>query len=74
MTTPAMHWTDDGDLARPKSVDKHLNDLECFFGPDDDGQPTRWEWGNGTEFQALRATRAIRRYITKLENEVRDLA
>ena len=72
--TPAMRWTDNGDLARPKSVDKHLSDLERFFGPDPDGHPTEWGWGNGTTFHALRAVRAVRRYVTKLENEVRDLA
>lgn len=54
---------------RPTSVTKHLDDLERFFGPDDNGEPTEWGWGNGTLFRALRAVRSIRRYIGKIENE-----
>jgi len=57
---------------RPKAVDKHLRDLENFFGPDDDGNPIEWEWGNGAMFDALRAVRSVRRYVEHLEGRLRD--
>lgn len=46
---------------RPASIDKHLGNLERFFGDDE------WQFGTGHDFDAQRAVRALRRYIARLE-------
>ena len=55
-------------MFRPPSIDKHLADFERFFGDDDE-----WQFGTGVDFNAMRAVRGLRRYITKLERQANVL-
>ena len=54
-------------MPRPPSIDKHLADFERFFGDDE------WQFGTGVDFNAMRAVRGLRRYITKLERQANVL-
>ena len=54
-------------MFRPPSIDKHLADFERFFGDDE------WQFGTGVDFNAMRAVRGLRQYITKLERQANVL-
>ena len=55
-------------MPRPPSIDKHLADFERFFGDDE------WQFGTGVDFNAMRAVRGLRQYITKLERQAKEAA